>query len=247
MKEWCGPNARNKKIPDFVLLNSDTRLLVACIDKYGKGDGTRYNHSDKYEYQRFSTSSKILAMQLQLGFARLRTFVSISQHRRKTNHPIKGREIRTGIEYTVSLFLNDHEHTNTGTGSFARIIGNFIATPIREIEAFDYDGPVGNAETEDHTYLVCNAVVHNCSHYKIAKEISENLISPFILEERATSHADVLERIRRNRCVVLVVANGKLMEGVEFVDYRDNSSLVDMIMIVGIPYGVPDEYLRLQV
>ena len=77
---------------------------------------------------------------------------------------------------------------------------------------------------------------------KIAKEISESLISPFILEERATSHADVLERVMRNRCVVLAVANGKLMEGVEFVDYRDNSSLVDLIIIVGIPYGVPDEY-----
>ena len=78
--------------------------------------------------------------------------------------------------------------------------------------------------------------------YKIAKAISENLISPFILEERHTSHAEVLERVRRNRCVILAVANGKLMEGVEFVDYRDNSSLVDMIMICGIPYGVPDEY-----
>ncbi|MGD0396741.1 MAG: NADH-quinone oxidoreductase subunit NuoB [Nitrososphaerales archaeon] len=44
-----------------------------------------------------------------------------------------------------------------------RISDNFIAVPIRRITQKEYAGRVSNLETSDNTYLVSNAVVHNCS------------------------------------------------------------------------------------
>jgi hypothetical protein len=44
------------------------------------------------------------------------------------------------------------------------VFENYILTPVDRVEEIQYSGKVFNLETEDNTYLVSNAVVHNCWH-----------------------------------------------------------------------------------
>ena len=40
---------------------------------------------------------------------------------------------------------------------------DYIITPVKNITKEEYNGNVYNLETEDQTYLVSNAIVHNCA------------------------------------------------------------------------------------
>ena len=87
--------------------------------------------------------------------------------------------------------------------------------------------------------LVC------CPSYQVAEKISRHLESPFILEQKSTTHAEISARLRDPegpRYILLSVARGKLLEGVEFTSSEDGLSLIDTVVIAGIPYTVPDEY-----
>jgi NADH-quinone oxidoreductase B subunit len=59
--------------------------------------------------------------------------------------------------YTISTLVSKRKLSDF------QITPEFIAVPIRKIESVDYSGVVNNLETGDNTYLVSNAVVHNCS------------------------------------------------------------------------------------
>ena len=86
--------------------------------------------------------------------------------------------------------------------------------------------------------LVC------CPSYDLADKISQHLKSPFIVEQKKTSHAEIASKLNglSSRYIVLSVARGKLLEGVEFTSNGDGQSLIDTVVIAGIPYSVPDEY-----
>lgn len=87
--------------------------------------------------------------------------------------------------------------------------------------------------------LVC------CPSYAIATNIRERLTSPSYLENRSTSLENVLEQMSAvpgSRLVIVAVARGKILEGVEFV--RNGSSLVDTVVVAGVPYPVPDEMYK---
>jgi DNA excision repair protein ERCC-2 len=64
-----------------------------------------------------------------------------------------------------------------------------------------------------------------------------------------TGHEEVLRKLQQGReegkrYAVISVAHGKLVEGIEFVDEETGDSLIDAVVIAGIPYPVPDEYNR---
>jgi DNA excision repair protein ERCC-2 len=46
----------------------------------------------------------------------------------------------------------------------------------------------------------------------------------------------------KSRLIILAVAHGKILEGVEFV--KNGSSLVDSVVVVGVPFPVPDEVYK---
>ena len=50
---------------------------------------------------------------------------------------------------------------------YSKQVGNYFLRPIRSIDAIPYEGIVKNIETEDNTYLVSNAIVHNCNIWQI--------------------------------------------------------------------------------
>ncbi len=66
---------------------------------------------------------------------------------------------------------------------------------------------------------------------------------PAVVETRKTSIAEVHDKLVENPEILInAVANGKLVEGVEFV--IDSKNLLSTVIIVGVPYPQPDAYTR---
>jgi intein/homing endonuclease len=147
---WCGRGAKNKRVPDFVLFHKNLALLKALLEGYTEGDG--YKAGD---ISRMSSTSKVLALQLQLLAARLGLFLSVSKVKSDPGL-IDGRPIRGGSDKYI---MESRPRSNQ---SFAKVTNLGILAPVREVETSTFKGQVYNLETTDNTYLVSNAVVHNC-------------------------------------------------------------------------------------
>ncbi len=143
---WCAKGAPNKKVPDFILLHKDMSLIKAFLDGYMAGDGCIYRGTVQAE-----TVSKLLALHLQILYARLGIFLHVKCYRPR-EELFQGRKVNRLDRY-VMYYSNKSQ---------AKIFRKFIATPIRKLDVAFYEGKVYNLETDDNTYLVSNSVVHNC-------------------------------------------------------------------------------------
>jgi NADH:ubiquinone oxidoreductase subunit B-like Fe-S oxidoreductase len=155
--DWCGHLAENKKIPDFILYHNDLTLLRSFLVGYLQGDGADIIDARGPEFDRADTTSKTLALQIQLAYARFGEFARINLKAKGGPSKILGRDVITHDSYTISILSSDRK-----TYDF-QVTPDFIAVPIRKVELVEYSGTVNNLETADNTYLVSNAVVHNCS------------------------------------------------------------------------------------
>ena len=81
--------------------------------------------------------------------------------------------------------------------------------------------------------LVC------CTNRKAAENIGTVITRNKYIENRQTSLRDVFARIQQERIIIIGYARGKIMEGVELVKQKE--SLIDSVVIAGIPYPVPDD------
>ncbi|MBI4177092.1 MAG: SufD family Fe-S cluster assembly protein [Candidatus Aenigmarchaeota archaeon] len=100
------------------------------------------------------TVSKLLAEQIQILGARLGIFFRITKVYDAKQNFIQNRKVNVNTKYDVRCNLSEKIQ--------AKILDKFILVPIRKIEQKYYKGLVYNIETTDHTYLVSNAVTHNC-------------------------------------------------------------------------------------
>ncbi len=160
---WVGKGACNKYIPDFIMLASK-EIKIAFLRGLFDGDG--YIKRNKVHLH---TSSKILALQVQLLVASLGGMLGISYVK-----PYQ-REIRGGV-----VRSKDSWQLRGSSKILAEIFGyehkgqeiphvveeeKYILVPVKRVTSEEYKGPVFNIETEDETYLVSNAVVHNCHEH----------------------------------------------------------------------------------
>jgi NADH-quinone oxidoreductase B subunit len=157
LREWCGHGAENKRVPDFILYHEDVELLKSFLVGYLQGDGSKIADDRGPEYMRSDTTSKVLALQLQLAYARLGEFAKVNKKADAGPQKLLGRTVMTHESYTVSTLTSERKVFDF------QMTPEFIAVPIRKIDRVDYSGTVNNLETGDNTYLVSNAVVHNCS------------------------------------------------------------------------------------
>lgn len=157
VRDWCGHLAESKKVPDFILYHEDIEVLKAFLAGYFEGDGNTTTDPRGPVHLRAVTTSKVLALQLQLAFARLGQFAHIKEGHKGGPSRIMGRAVKTHDTYDISVMASDRKISDFN------MQGEFIAVPIREISEVPYSGTVRNLETSDNTYLVSNAVVHNCS------------------------------------------------------------------------------------
>jgi len=88
--------------------------------------------------------------------------------------------------------------------------------------------------------LVC------CPSYEFAITLHQMLKTfiPVYCEDRSTSTEIVLNILKAKRMVVLAVARGKILEGVEFL--QDGHSLIDSVVIAGVPFPVPDLFYKVR-
>jgi intein/homing endonuclease/phage-related protein len=141
--EWFGRGARNKRIPDFILLHKDRRILEAFLDGYLSGDGWTGRHHGEHRLERCATTaSKVLAMQLQLLLLRL-GYVATVHHIKRTDH------------YLVRFIPREHKF------KWIKFQGNYALFPVHRIDYEEYDGYVYDLEVENHHYLASNAIIHN--------------------------------------------------------------------------------------
>jgi NADH-quinone oxidoreductase B subunit len=157
LRDWCGHEAENKRIPDFILYHTDIGILKAFLTGYLKGDGNVTVDDRGPVFDRADTTSKILALQFQLAYARLGILARISPGHHAGIGRIEGRTVMTKDSYQMWVLTSERKNADF------RIGPDFIAVPIKRITRVPYSGPVHNLETADNTYLVSNAVVHNCS------------------------------------------------------------------------------------
>ena len=153
----CGNGANHKKIPDFILFNGDLSILRSFLDGYLEGDGCHARVGKRrYEATKFATTSKVLALQLQLAFARLGKFVSLRRIK-PSKHTIRGRPFIPRVQYEGQVYTDGRIRHRYSKG--------FLIVPVQKVTRTDYSGKVYNVATPDHTYLVSNAIVHNCDFH----------------------------------------------------------------------------------
>jgi NADH-quinone oxidoreductase B subunit len=157
LRDWCGHLAENKKIPDFLLYHRNIELLKAFIRGYIEGDGSETRDPRGPVYDRAITISRVLALQLQLAYARLGDFARISIRHSGGASKIMGRTVQTKDSYEIWVMTSERKCAG------AQVKEDSIAVPIKKISEIPYSGLVNNLETTDNTYLVSNAIVHNCS------------------------------------------------------------------------------------
>jgi NADH-quinone oxidoreductase B subunit len=157
LRDWCGQTAEDKKMPDFVLYHKDTGILKAFMRGYLEGDGNVTVDPRGPVFDRADTTSKVLALQFQLACARFGLFARISLGHHGGKSKILGRTVETHDSYQMSFLASEGKIADFELGP------DFVAVPIRTISEVGYSGVVNNLETSDNTYLVSNAVVHNCS------------------------------------------------------------------------------------
>ncbi len=156
LRDWCGHMAENKKIPDFILYHKNVDILKSFLAGYVKGDGNCTFNPRGPECQRATSSSRTLVMQLQLAFARLGVFADIGPGPKGGVTEMLGRPVTKRGSYEL------WQQTNRKTSGFD-MRDDYIAVPVSKLSRLPYSGPVHNIETGDNTYLLSNAVVHNCS------------------------------------------------------------------------------------
>lgn len=156
---WCGHGAINKRIPDFLLCHHDLSLLRGFLDGYEIGDGYTFpRRSPKSAgYKSSSTVSRVLAEQLQLAYARLGIWASVWIRSNAADAVIMGRPCKLHTKYAVTYPLEPNLKRRR-----VLFVPDRVLTPIRDIRRWNYSGRVHNLATMDNTYLVSNAIVHNC-------------------------------------------------------------------------------------
>jgi len=151
---WCGKGAINKKIPEFILFHTNESFLRSFIDGYLLGDGCSLTNKGTNQCVA-NTVSKILVLQLQLAFGRLGIFAHIYNGKKSGYQIFKNRLINIHQQYSININLSAKR-------TFAKITDDSMIIPIRKIKKVKYSGIVSNIETTGNTYLLSNAVVHNC-------------------------------------------------------------------------------------
>jgi len=96
------------------------------------------------------------------------------------------------------------------------------------------------------TFKLDKAILVVFPSYAVLKAVRK-YIDPevkYIMELSTTSVESVIEKLQEDRHqLIMTVAGGKLMEGVEFK--IDNENVLGMVIIVGVPYPEPNDYLNM--
>jgi len=159
LRENFGKISTEKMIPDWILY-APLDLLESFLRAYIDGDGCYTGRALS-----ISTSSKLLAMQLQKAFLRFGVLVSITIDNREGEVNICGRTCHQNVRYLIRSKTNNlFNNIEKGNRLCSRFLEDDKAfyVPVSSIIKDSYSGEVYNVTTEDSTYCLGNVLVHNC-------------------------------------------------------------------------------------
>ena len=191
-----GRGAKNKSISNWVF-DCDEESQKCLIKAYFIGDG---HFGDKKQGVSATSSSKKLLLQIRVLLTRFGMTSSIYKSDRKNGGVIKGRLIKcNGSIFTLRInqrhsyvyeFFDQYDsqvsHCNMVHPKKPIEWGNYWLIGIKDIKTEKYSGDVWNMEVDiDHTYVVGNVVVNNCTyqpHNKIFEQViqKDNMTYRFI-------------------------------------------------------------------
>ena len=140
-------------------------LASAMLAGYESGYGSVYRAKGKVAGKQATTTSQDLARTLALLVEKATgKLPSVTKFERPETYVIEGRVVNQHDTYTIRYKDSDYKHRQ-----FYEVDG-FIYAPVRSVVELDEKEWVYNFEVEDdHTYVVENAVVHNCQDYSVSK------------------------------------------------------------------------------
>ncbi|HNU05129.1 MAG TPA: LAGLIDADG family homing endonuclease, partial [Anaerolineae bacterium] len=171
LRRWCYAENGWKRLPEWALYLEPAHLRE-LVAGYWAGDGYRANGN-----YTASTNSPHLAGQLRLLLQRLHIAARLHVFQIKPTEINGNVVLARGSQY--GLFVSGQSLLK-----LAEIAGSPKQTalskrrfrhhgvwreggyllPIRAVERVEYDGPVYNLETEDHSYVTAAGCVHNCDN-----------------------------------------------------------------------------------
>ncbi len=159
---WCGKGALDKQVPDFIM-TADNQIKTAFLRGLFDGDGSLSGNTKSLH-----SSSKKLVLQAQLLVASLGGMMGISRKKpakamlKSENRVIQSKESwwLEGSSPDVARIFG-HAYSKQPQRNYV-VTGDSILVPVTSVSKHRYEGDVFNIETTDHTYLVNNAIVHNC-------------------------------------------------------------------------------------
>jgi len=163
-EEHIGHSAENKEIPKFILFNKNKDLPHAFLKGLFDSSGFQINETTN----RLCTVSLALALQTQMAIGRLGFFADIRRNNIK-ERVSKDQVFPINFLYNVSWTintettktLNSKNETTCLNPKWKKYENNYLV-PVTHIEKEHFCDKVYNIGTDDHTYTVSNALVHNC-------------------------------------------------------------------------------------
>ena len=161
LHENCGHGSHNKRIPNVVLYN-EPEVLAAFLRGY-IGDGSVGSSSVAS-----ATVSKLLALQLQMAWARFGVLLNLTEDRSSKTSVIRGKSVTSGVIYRGQSSLKESfdlmgKHSSaTRPTRYIGVVDDAIFTPVTKVTVTPFSGMVHNLETTCHTYAAGNMMTHNC-------------------------------------------------------------------------------------
>jgi Fe-S cluster assembly protein SufB len=180
MRQHVGTRSHTKAL-SADLLGQDEAFLRNLVETYLRGDGNLTIRNGA-SWRRASTTSRLLAFQLQAIQARLGRYATVSLDRRAGPGEILGRQVVRHAMYRV-------QWTEGGRGArMVRDAGEYFLVPIQRIGVEEFAGPVHNLDVEaPDSYLAGGFAVHNCT----APIYSSDSLHSAVVEIIVKPHAKV--------------------------------------------------------
>ena len=159
-----GKYAHGKKIPEWIQ-DAPIEFIQEFIDGYMKADG---NIKPNGTF-RITTVSYNLSLGLQRLYLKLGYIFGISKNKRPPTTVIEGRTVNQRPSYTIDGKKEKTIYSSFIEGNYAWFAPFEITKKeILEIEVYNFE--VEN----DNSYIVENAIVHNCQGFSIAGKRNQN-------------------------------------------------------------------------
>lgn len=190
--DWFGHKSYNKKIPHFAML-LPAQKQQSLIKGLWRGDGWI---STEQMRGNLKTTSKTLSEQVKAILLRQGVVPVISTAKkrgiRRESYSIQVVNDRDFALLCTMLGQEISPVPHTGKPPSSITTPDYVLIPVREIESFDYDGPVYNLEVDDvNTYVSENAILHNCGDFGIVNAIQMALAEMEVPRHKAAIFSGV--------------------------------------------------------